>query len=310
MKILRQFGELNTIGGPIHAAIGVFDGVHLGHRAVIDHAIRGAQESGGRSVVITFHPHPIRVLRPEKAPRLLTSTQHKMRLIDRLGVDALLILDFTLEFAKTSAERFVELLVSNANDLRQVCVGEGWTFGANRAGTVDLLSKLGSRHGFIVTSQPAIVIQGQVVSSTLVRAAVERGDFTEAATLLGRDFTVLGTVVEGNHLGRQLGFPTANLHTHNEQFPPNGVYAVRALYRSKNYGGVANIGVRPTVELHGGERLLELHLFDFDRVIYGEDLEVRFLKFLRPEQKFTSLDELQAQITRDAKSAREICERV
>jgi riboflavin kinase / FMN adenylyltransferase len=242
------------------------------------------------------------VLRPEAAPRLLTSTQHKEQLIRMLGVHALLIQEFTLAFSQTRPEEFVRLLFESAKPLRQICVGKGWTFGANRSGNIATLDALAQKHGFTLTEVPAVNVDGQPVSSTIIRAAVQRGDLALAARLLGRPFTILGTVAEGNRLGRQLGFPTANLRAHNEQFPPDGVYAARAWHAGQEYGGVVNIGLRPTLE-RPGERLLELHLFDFNRQIYGEDVEVEFLAFLRPEQKFNSLTDLVRQIEKDVTRA-------
>jgi riboflavin kinase / FMN adenylyltransferase len=306
MKILRAIVDLRSVPGPVHLAIGVFDGIHLGHRAVIQEAILGAKASGGSSVVLTFHPHPVKILRPEKAPRLLTSTQHKTKLIARLGVNALLIQDFTLDFSRTRPEAFIQQLVTGADRLVQISVGQDWTFGVNRSGTVALLKDLAPKLGFTISSVQPVTIEGQTVSSTLVRSAVEIGNFSLAAKLLGRPFTILGTVSEGSHLGRQLGFPTANLRAHNEQFPPNGVYAVKAWHDEIEFGGVANIGVRPTLDYQSGERLLELHLFDFDQDIYGQDVEVCFLEYLRAEEKFAGLSELRSQIAKDAERARQI----
>jgi riboflavin kinase / FMN adenylyltransferase len=308
MKVLRAIDELKSLPGSAHLAIGVFDGLHIGHQAVIGRALESSRQTGGNAVVVTFDPHPVRVLRPAKAPRLLTSTRHKVKLIEKLGVDAVLLLEFTLEFAKTPPEIFVEKLVRAANRLRQICVGQEWTFGANRSGSIRLLEELAPKLGFEVASVSPVLIGDHVVSSTLIRSAVECGDLESAAKYLGRDFTILGTVTEGRQLGRRLGFPTANLRAHNELFPPNGVYAAKAWFRENQYGGVVNIGVRPTIENETGERILELHLFDFDRQIYGEDVEVAFLGYLRPEQKFSGVDELQAQIRRDAETARRIYE--
>jgi riboflavin kinase / FMN adenylyltransferase len=167
------------------------------------------------------------------------------------------------------------------------------------------LARLGAEMGFEEVGVPAVEVDGRIVSSTLIRQAVEAGDLANAARLLGRDYTILGTVVEGRRLGRTIGFPTANLSAHNEQFPPNGVYAVEVLLNGDApRRGVANIGVRPTVNDAGGERLLEVHVFDFDGSIYGSDLEISFRRFLRPEQKFASLEALRAQIARDAEAAR------
>jgi len=306
MRILRAIDELSLLLGSSYLAIGVFDGLHIGHQAVIGRALEGARQSGGSAVVATFDPHPVRVLRPEKAPRLLTSTPHKVKLVERLGVDALLLLEFTLDFSKTPPETFIDQLVRGANRLCQIGVGREWTFGANRSGSIHLLQELAPKLGFQVASVPPVLVNERVVSSTLIRAAVECGDLETAANYLGRDFTILGTVAEGRQLGRRLGFPTANLRAHNELFPPNGVYAAKAWFRDIEYGGVVNIGVRPTVENETGEKLLELHLFDFDKQIYGEDVEVAFLRYLRPEQKFSGVDELRAQINRDAEKARTI----
>ncbi len=264
MKFLRAIDELKSLPGSTHLAIGVFDGLHIGHQAVIGRALESSRQNGGNAVVVTFDPHPVRVLRPEKAPRLLTSTRHKVKLIEKLGVDAVLLLEFTLEFSKTPPEIFIENLVRSANHLRQICVGQEWTFGANRSGSIRLLEELAAKMGFQVASVPPVSIDMRVVSSTLIRSAVECGDLASAAKYLGREFTVLGTVTEGRQLGRRLGFPTANLRAHNELFPPNGVYAAKAWFRENEYGGVVNIGVRPTIENESGERTLELHLFDFN----------------------------------------------
>ena len=304
MKVLHSIEELREIEGPIHLAIGVFDGVHLGHQAVIRQAVEAARTSGGSSVVLTFHPHPIRVLRPNDAPRLLTSTQHKQQFIERLGIDAFLIQEFSLAFARTKPEDFIRRLVQSSDRLTTICVGEGWSFGANRSGKVSLVRTLAESCHFHLQDIAPLAIDGQVVSSTRIREAVEQGDFSLAERLLGRPFTILGTVVEGDHLGRKLGYPTANLRAHNEQFPPDGVYAVTVIHRGTEYGGVANIGFRPTVQEGSGERLLEVYLFDFNREIYGDDMEIRFLKYIRPEEKFANLSELQAQIKKDAEVAR------
>lgn len=306
MKLLESVEQLSSVPGPIHLAIGVFDGIHLGHQSVINRAIVAATKGGGTSVVLTFHPHPVRVLRPEKAPRLLTSTQHKTALIAQLGVGALLVQEFSLTFSRTPPRDFILQLLLHAKQLQTICVGEGWSFGANRSGSVNLLGDLAASEGFTLDIVAPVIVDGDAVSSTRVREAVERGELDQAARFLGRPFTVLGTVIQGNHLGRQLGFPTANLRTHNEQFPPNGVYAVKAWHKANEYGGVVNIGIRPTLEQTKGERILEIHLFDFAEDIYGDEVEVSFLKYLRPEKKFDGLTELKEQIGRDATIAREI----
>lgn len=304
MDTLRRLEDLATLPGPLFLAIGVFDGVHLGHQAVIGRAVKDARAGGGTAVVVTFDPHPLRVLRPEAAPRLLTATAHKARLIRALGVSHLLILPFDRALASTPPADFIRSLAAACRPLREICVGHTWSFGAGRAGNLQLLETLGKELGFAEIGVPAVEIDGEIVSSTLIRQAVEGGDFARAGRFLGRDYTILGTVVEGEQLGRKLGYPTANLSAHNEQFPPDGVYAVQARLDGQLIPGVANIGVRPTVRAQGGERLFEVHLFDFHEAIYARDLEVSFTAFLRGEQKFADLAALQAQIGRDAAAAR------
>ena len=304
MRIHHSIAELAVVPGPVFLAIGVFDGVHLGHQAVIRRALEDANAGGGTAVVVTFDPHPVRVMRPEHAPRLLTSSRHKAQLIERLGVSELLVISFSREFAAIPPEDFVLALHAACHPLREICVGHAWSFGQGRAGNLELLKNMGDQLGFEEVGIPAVEIDGEVVSSTLIRAAVETGDLAKASRLLGRDFAILGTVIPGDQLGRTIGFPTANLSAHNEQFPPNGVYAVEAIYEGRTLPGVVNIGVRPTIVAASGERVLELHLFDFAADIYGQDVEVIFRRFLRPEQKFAGLDALKVQITRDVMDAR------
>jgi riboflavin kinase/FMN adenylyltransferase len=310
VEILHSLSELAALG-PAYLAIGVFDGVHLGHQAVIGRAVDDSRrEPNAAAIVVTFDPHPLRVLKPQSAPRLLTSTGHKFQFFAGLGATHCLALKFDGVLAGTPPTEFIEQLASAARPLREVCVGFNWTFGRGGAGNLDLLTRLGERHGFAVVGLPSVIVDGETVSSTLIRQAVETGDLAKAGKLLGRDFTILGTVVAGRQLGRQLGYPTANLAAHNEQFPPDGVYAADAQWRGKSYPGVVNLGVRPTVAAPGGERLLELHIFDFDHTIYGEDVEVSFRAFLRPERKFPDLDSLRAQIAQDAEQAREMARRL
>jgi riboflavin kinase/FMN adenylyltransferase len=305
MEILRSIPELARLQGPLFLAIGVFDGVHLGHQAVIRTSAIHAKEAAGTPVVVTFDPHPAKVLRPEKAPHLLTATQHKIALIRDLGVAHLLVLNFDKQFAATPPTEFVLQLVRHARPLKEICVGHEWSFGKGRAGNLALLNQLGAQHEFNVVGIKPVTVDSAVVSSTAIRQAVEQGDLAKAAAMLGREYTILGTVKSGAQLGRKLGFPTANLSAHSEQFPPNGVYVAEAKLNGVTHRGVANLGHRPTVAGGTPERLLELHLFDLDRDIYGEDVEVRFLRFLRPEKKFESLEALAAQIVRDVKEAQQ-----
>jgi riboflavin kinase/FMN adenylyltransferase len=306
MEILRSIPELERLPGPVFLAIGVFDGVHRGHQAVISTSAEHARAANGTPVVVTFDPHPEKVLRPEAAPHLLSATQHKVALVRALGVEHLLIITFDKQFAATEPEDFVQKLVAHSKPLREICVGHEWSFGKNRRGNLDLLKRLGTNFNFDVVGIPPVKINGAVVSSTAIREAIEKGDLTKAAEMLGRQYTILGTVTRGDNLGKKIGFPTANLSAHSEQFPPNGVYAAKARIDGELYRGVINLGIRPTVSSGKSERVLEIHLFDFNRDIYGRDVEVRFLKFLRPEKKFENLDALVHQIRQDVEQARQL----
>jgi riboflavin kinase/FMN adenylyltransferase len=306
MEVLRSIPELERLRGPVFLAIGVFDGVHRGHQAVISTSADHARTANGTPVVVTFDPHPEKVLRPQAAPHLLSATQHKIDLIRALGVEHLLVISFDKQFAATEPEDFVEKLVAHSKPLREICVGHEWSFGKNRRGNLDLLKQLGAKMNFDVVGIPPVKINGAVVSSTAIRQAIEKGDLTRAAEILGREYTILGTVTRGDNLGKKIGFPTANLSAHSEQFPPNGVYVAEARIDGELHRGVINLGTRPTVSGGKSERVLEIHLFDFSRDIYGRDVEVRFLKFLRPEKKFENLDALVQQIRQDVKQAREV----
>jgi len=307
VKTLHSISQLTHLHGSIFLAIGVFDGVHLGHQAVISTSTSHARSADGTPVVITFDPHPLKVLRPRNAPHLLTATQHKIALIRDLGVEHLLVINFDKKFAATPPENFIEQLVTHSRPLREICVGHEWSFGKDRRGNLDLLKKLGAQFDFDVVGIPPVKVNGAVVSSTAIRQAVEKGDFAKAAAMLGRDYTILGTVKAGDKLGKKLGYPTANLSAHSEQFPPNGVYLVEARIQGVFYHGVVNLGYRPTISSGKSERVLEIYLLDFDRDIYGQNVEVRFVRYLRPERKFDSLEALVGQIELDVRQARELC---
>lgn len=305
MKVLHSIQELQTVAEAVVVAIGVFDGVHLGHQAVIQRAQEEARRLNATAAVLTFDPHPARILRPDKAPRLLTSTLHKQQLIEKLGVSLLVLQPFDEAFAAQPPEIFIQQLAASAQPLKSICVGHQWAFGKGRAGNVDLLRKAGVELNFNVVEISPVSADGHTVSSTRIRQAIEAGDFATAERCLGRPYAILGTVKHGAQLGTQLGFPTANLSAHSEQFPPNGVYAVRANAEGVELNGVANIGVRPTVTYESA-RTLEVHLFDFQGDLYGRDLEIEFDSLLRQEQKFESLDALKSQIAQDCEAARKI----
>ena len=305
MQVLRSIDALSSLPGPLALAVGVFDGIHLGHQEVIRAAQEHATQHHGTAVVVTFDPHPVQVLRPAAAPKLLCGPRHQQLILAQTGIHCLLACPFTAETAKTPARDFIQQLVRASRPLGCISVGYTWSFGHGREGNIHLLMEMGQEHDFAVYGVPPLKIDTQVVSSTLIREAVSSGDFTRAATLLGRGYSVFGTVIEGQKLGRQLGFPTANVAVENEQLPPLGVYAVEARIDSQWLPAVANLGRRPTVAADA-DPALEVHLLDWSGDLYGKDLEVRFTRRLRSEMKFSGLDELKAQIARDIVAAREI----
>lgn len=284
--------------GPLHLALGVFDGVHVGHRAVIARAVEAARKEGGKAFVVTFDPHPIRVIAPEKAPAsLLATLDEKAAVLKALGVEGLLVIHFDMTFAKMDAEEFVRKLL--AADVRTIAVGEDWRFGSKRSGDVAMLRRMGGELGFQLEAVPPVMWDGERISSTRIRQAIRDGNFEAVEEMLGQPYELSGTVIEGRKLGRGLGFPTANLRLGERQTPRDGVWSVKVYGLGK---GIANLGTRPTVD--GGERLLEVHLFDFSGDLYGKELRVCFGKFLRHERKFGSVEELREQILRDVEEAR------
>lgn len=306
MQVLRQLSDLAQLHRPLHVAIGVFDGVHLGHQRVIAQA-RQAAGKDDAAVTITFDPHPARVLHPEKAPPLLTSLPHKLQLIERLGVDACLVLTFDAAFAATPAEKFIEQLSAPTHRLRQVCIGARFHFGHHRTGNARLLERLAPSQGFTATEIPAVTTpDGESISSSAVRQHVLHGRLDHAAAMLGRSFSLLGTVEPGDHRGQTLGFPTANLNPHNEVLPPDGVYAARVVLGDQILIGVVNIGRRPTFAQATPGRYIEVHILDFTGNLYGRDVEVVFVQKLRAEQKFPDPSALQQQIQADIARARQV----
>jgi riboflavin kinase/FMN adenylyltransferase len=307
MKTLHSISDLSSLPGPLFLAIGVFDGVHRGHQAVISTSARHAHAADGTPVVVTFDPHPAKILRPNDAPHLLTAKQHKIDLIRGLGVGHLLVVEFNKDFAATPPDEFVRQLLAHSNPLREICVGHEWSFGRNRSGNLALLKQLGTQLGFDVVGIPPVMVNGNVVSSTAIRTAIAEGDFDRAAAMLGRPYTIVGTVVVGDNLGKKLGFPTANLSAHSEQFPPDGVYFAEAWLDGVLHHGVVNLGIRPTMAKAKPQRTLEIHLLDFNYDVYGQEIELRFLQYLRPEKKFPNVDALIRQIQTDVNQARKLC---
>ncbi|MGJ8678657.1 MAG: bifunctional riboflavin kinase/FAD synthetase [Akkermansiaceae bacterium] len=311
LDTITNLEDLANIDAPLHLALGVFDGVHIGHQAVIKAAVDAAQLDGGVAAVLTFDPHPIRVLAPHVAPqRILANLNHKNELLNKQGVDLMIVISFTKAFAEEEAIDFLHEIHRNTRELKSMAIGEDWKFGKQRRGNITLMREFGQQHGITIHTQSAVMLDGERVSSTRIRQAIRDGNLNSAAAMLGRDYTVLGSVITGRQLGRTIGFPTANLKVYNEQLPTDGVWAVEVtLANGEIYQGLGNLGVRPTVEGADAKRMLEVHLLNFSGDLYGQDLEVRFLKYVRGEQKFDSLDALTAQIQSDVSNSREFFER-
>jgi riboflavin kinase/FMN adenylyltransferase len=281
--------------------IGNFDGVHLGHQALIRQVVREARETRVRSALLTFHPHPQSVLRADPPP-IITTVPLRLRLFEALGLDAAYFIPFTRELARKSPEEFVREYLLSYFQVRKLIIGFDFHFGRGREGSAELLQRLSTEHGFAFEVYPEISLGGEKVSSSRIREALGEADFATAGRFLGRPYSVLETVVQGEQRGRQLGFPTLN-QVPEEPLPlPFGVYAARIVVRGRSHDGVCNYGVRPTV---GGQQpTLESYLFDFDGQVYGERAEVFPLRLLRAERKFPSLDALKEQIAADREAAR------
>jgi len=309
MRIVRHPAALDPADRGSVVAIGNFDGVHRGHQIVIGRAAETARGLGAPLSVLTFEPHPYHVFHPEAPPFRLTPFRAKAHHIEALGVDLLFVLPFDLAFSKVSADDFVRTLIVERLAARHAVVGFDFHFGHQRGGTPEVLRKLGERLGFGVTVVAPLEAEGGTVySSTRIRQHLTAGEAREAAILLGRPFEIEGRVEMGDQRGRTIGFPTANLRLGDTLRPAGGVYAVRVEIEEETpqrwRDGVANLGTRPTV---GGTDLrLEAHLFDFAADLYGKHLRVALIEHLRPERKFSGLDELKAQIAADATRARAI----
>ncbi len=303
MQVFNDPTEFRSHGRKVSVAIGMFDGVHLGHQQLIRQALADAEQREGAAVVVTFDRHPNSVVAPDRVPPLIYSQKQKLRAIESLGVDATLIIPFTRDFSAQPAEAFIGSLVRQLAPVQSICVGNSFVFGHKRSGNVSLLRQLGNEFNFVVHGIAAVSLDNEVVSSTRIRETVRAGEFDRASQMLGREYALNGLVVRGDELGRKLGFPTANLEVSGSLVPPNGVYAVHAYVDGKRHRAVANIGERPTLNNFAPSLRVETHLLNFDGDLYGKEIELTFVEKLRDEQKFNSLEALRAQIGRDIAEA-------
>lgn len=305
MNIIYDLKELKTpLNNPV-LTIGNFDGVHKGHLVLFEKVKDRAKAIGGQSAVMTFEPHPIKVMRPGNGPLLITPTKQKLDLISHAGIDLILCIPFTPQFASISAEDFVQDILVDMLGIKEIVVGYDYTFGYRRLGNIRLLQEMGDKLGFQVHVVDPVRLDDTLVSSTSIRKFVQEGKLSEAKKLLGRDYQIRGTVVKGkNRGGRLLGFPTANLRLIDELIPKGGVYAVTVMVNDKTYYGVTNIGYNPTF---GDDALsVETHLLDFSEDILDKTIKVNFIQRLRDEKTYRSAKELADQIAQDILKAKEL----
>lgn len=303
MNIFRSLDSIEKLKKTVVTS-GTFDGVHLGHKKILNRLKELSAISGGESVVITFWPHPRMVVSEDSQNlQLLSTIEEKIELFEQIGIQHLVIIPFTRAFSELTSTEFIQNILIDKICTHKLVIGYDHRFGKNREGSFESLKQNCESYGFEVEEIPRQDIEDLAISSTRIRNALTSGDVTIAQELLGRPYSITGTVVKGKQLGRTIGFPTANLHIHESYklIPANGVYVIQIHHKGDIYAGILNIGVRPTVD--GTIRTIEAHIFDFNKDIYGEDIKLIFLKHLRDEQKFDGIDALTSQIKLDKAQA-------
>ena len=304
MKLIHHLRELEPPRRKVCLAIGFFDGVHLGHQQIIRQTTTDARQHEALALIVTFDRHPGTIVAPDRAPLLIYPLNQKLQVIESLGIDVTLLIHFDRAFSQRTGEEFIRTLARDAGQIRSVCVGANFVFGHKRSGNVELLRKLGKELSFAVHDLAAVSLDGKAVSSTRIRQAITCGDLDAASQMLGRAYSLSGKVVPGDRLGRQLGFPTANLEVTGLVLPPGGVYAAHVKTAGGSYRAVVNIGCRPTLRNPQSQLRVEAHLLEFTGDLYGQAAELVFVDKLRDEQKFPSLEDLREQIARDIDQAR------
>jgi len=306
MKIARHMSELRQNKRPICLAVGFFDGVHLGHQNVLRRTIEHARKIGGEAWAMTFDPHPLKILNPDVAPLILTTSPHKLQLLEEFGLDGCLLIPFNRKFASLQASAFLKRIERDIPTLSAIFMGHDWHFGHKGQGNHQMLCAWAKLHpGISIHQIEAVQRGGKPISSTRIRNTIIAGKLAESTALLGRPYSILGSIQHGNHIGRKIGYPTANLDPSNEAHPPTGIYAIQALFDGESCPGIVNFGFRPTISPLKSA-LLEVHLFGVKPNLYGRQIEVFFLRKLRNEKKFPNLETLIRQIRKDVIQARQI----
>lgn len=304
MKIIHAANDLGNGSRKVCLAIGVFDGVHLGHQQIIRQTVADARQHDALALVVTFDRHPNTIVAPDRVPLQISSRPQKIRALKALGADAVLEIHFDREFSRKSGESFIRELVQNLKHVHGICVGANFVFGHRRSGDVNLLKRLGAEHHFQVHGHAAVSLDGELVSSTRIREAIRIGDLDAASQMLGRPYAICGRVLVGDKIGRKLGFPTANLEVTGLVLPPNGVYAAATNVSGHFYRVALNIGTRPTLTSSQPELRVEAYLLDYAGELYDVELEVEITAKLREEKRFGSLEELRRQIDQDVAAVR------
>jgi len=302
MKIYKIFDEI-PYEKKSCVTVGSFDGIHLGHKKIIDKIVSLAKLSGSRSVLVTFDPIPKRIIRSTEVPELLTTLDEKLSLIEERGVDTVFVIPFDRDMAKTGAEEFIKKVIVEKVGVLDLVIGYNHTFGRGGEGTKRLLQRIGKDHDFSIHVVDPVKIEEEYVSSTRIRELIKNGQIEKADAMLGHEYLIHGRVEQGKKIGRVLGFPTANLKILKEEklIPKNGVYAVRIKIKNSEFGGMAYIGSNPTLD--GREQKLEVHLHDFEGNLYNEEMDVFFLERIREEIKFSTVEELRREIEQDKKKS-------
>lgn len=302
MKVFRHIDELPAFQNAV-LTIGTFDGVHIGHKKIISRIREIAQEENGESILLTFDPHPRIVLSNDDSVRLLTTLTEKTELLGANGIDNLVVAKFSRSFSEMTPEEYITDFLYKRFQPNVVVIGYDHKFGKNRAGDINFIKEKGDELGFRVEEIPKQQVDEIAVSSTKIRNALQEGDITQANSLLGHSYTIQGTVVRGDGIGRQLGYPTANLQVEDSYklIPNDGVYAVKVHHKETTYNGMLSIGIRPT--FNGKMRTIEVNIFDFDKDIYGQNITLSFVERIRPEVEFANADELIKKMDEDKQSA-------
>ena len=306
MRIIKDLAEIQWDEKSV-ITLGTFDGLHLGHQQIVDTVIQKSRQSGGRSFLLTFEPHPRKVIPGRNDVKLLSTLDEKVVILEQLGLENLFVINFTEEFSRQSPEEFVEKYLVKGIGLKEVVIGYDHHFGKGRDGNFELLKDLGNKFNFSVTLVPEFNVEGETVSSTKIRNALLSGDVVKAGKMLGRNYSFKGKVVRGDGRGRKLGFPTANLSTENEDklIPAKGIYVAECIIENEKHYGLLSLGSRPTFH-KDGDVIPEFYIFDFDRDIYDKIMQVNLVEKIRDEEKFNSVDELIFQMKKDEEAGKEI----